>query len=445
MARIAPVLALVGAALPLTAAPPAAAADDTVVLETEIARAPEPLPDRGSDLELAAFARQVDALVLEAARDLGLRVGPKPETAPSDRSDLAASASEEWLVSPRVFRDAGGFVVELRVVPPRSRVVYARTQRVHPETLEIRLMTTMRDLVEAARGRDARRSEGERARRPAVVTEPARSPGRAVLAFHGALLGGFAGYSIQEASGSNDARLTYPLAALGAGIGLGGSMLVAEEWDISVADAWYLSAGIFWPSLSGWLLADSYDVADEDRYAYALVSAAGGLSLAAIGAGTARVGEGSAALAHSGGAFGTLLGGLAELFVEGTTGITPRRGMGYGAGAGVLVAGALALHLDPSAARVLLVDLGASLGALTGAAAASPLLLVEPTADQPTRTRLWLAGIAAGTFAGGAIALWATRTADTKPTTSTTPIPEVGLVSVTELGPVFGAALRGTW
>lgn len=444
MARLAHALALLGAALPLTGVVPARAADAVVLLETEAASAPEPA-ERAPDPELATIARQVDALVLEAARDLGLGVGAAPARPASEHDDLVALASEDWLVHPRVSRHvAGGLVLELRVVPPRSRVVYARTQHVQLEQLEIRLMTTMRDLVEAARSRGTARPELDRARRPAVVTEPARSPGRAVLAFHGALLGGFAGYSIQEASGSDDARLTYPLAALGAGIGLGGSMLVAEEWDISVADAWYLSAGIWWPSVSGWFLADSYDVADEDRYAYALVSAAGGLSLAAIATGTARVGEGSAALAHSGGAFGTLLGGLTELFVEGTTGTTPRRGMGFGAGAGVLAAGALGLHLDPSAARVLLVDLGASLGALTGAAAASPLLLVDPTADQPTRTRLWLAGIAAGTVAGGAIALWATRSTEPKPNAEQW-APAVGLVEVTELGPVFGAALRGTW
>jgi len=42
--------------------------------------------------------------------------------------------------------------------------------------------------------------------------------------------------------------------------------------------------------------------------------------------------EGGAVLAHSGGAAGTLLGGLTEMAYRGSTDLTPERGMGYGAG-----------------------------------------------------------------------------------------------------------------
>jgi hypothetical protein len=49
------------------------------------------------------------------------------------------------------------------------------------------------------------------------------------------------------------------------------------------------------------------------------------------------------------------------------------------------------------------------LGALTGAAAASPLLLVREK-ESATRNRLWLASIAAGTVIGGGIGWLSTRT-----------------------------------
>ena len=60
---------------------------------------------------------------------------------------------------------------------------------------------------------------------------------------------------------------------------------------------------------------------------------------------------------------------------------------------------------------MLLIDLAASLGALTGAAAASPLLLVREK-ESVARNRLWLASIAAGTVLGGGIGWLSTRGAD---------------------------------
>jgi hypothetical protein len=120
--------------------------------------------------------------------------------------------------------------------------------------------------------------------------------------------------------------------------------------------------------------------------------------------------EGDAALAHSGGVLGMGLGGLTQLFVQGKTSETPIGGMGYGAALGTLGAGVLATQLDVRASRVLLIDLGATLGALTGAAAASPLLLVNEEESKP-RTRLWLGGIFAGSVLGAGIGWWSTRKA----------------------------------
>ena len=111
-------------------------------------------------------------------------------------------------------------------------------------------------------------------------------------------------------------------------------------------------------------------------------------------------------LAHSGGAFGALLGAVTDAAIQGQTGAPVRRGLGWGTAAGVLVGGAVATQVDISPSRALLIDLSASLGALGGAALASPLLLVDES--DPGRTRLWLASAAAGTVAGAVIGWYAT-------------------------------------
>lgn len=433
-------------AFSLTAAvatPLAAGEDDLIVLRTQVRSEPGNRSE-SAELEALALARHVDVLVNEAAQDLELSVGvSRRAELDRDLSDdaLAELSSESWLVAPRLVSRRRGLALEIRVLRPGSAVLYERVERVEPEELEMKVAVMMRDLVEAGRGNAPTRGREPPPLPSTDVADRARSPGRAVLAFNAALLGAFVGYSLQQASGSSDDRLTYPLAALGAGIGLGSSMLVAEEWDIGLGDAWFLSAGMWWPAAAGWLVADSLDVEDEDRYAYGVVSAVTGLSLAGTVVSFGHVSQGGAALAHSGGAFGALLGGLTELALHGSTDRTPRQGMGIGAGAGTVLAGALALQLRPSASRVLLVDLGASLGALTGAAAASPLLLVDEESGHPSRTRLWLASIVTGTIAGGVLGVWATRrTADRSESVLR---PSVGLVDVTEQGPVFGAGLGG--
>jgi hypothetical protein len=422
-----------------------AGADDLIVLRTQT-RSDGATRGEPEDLDTLTLERHVDMLIHEAAQDLGLTIDLS-RRAELDRDltdeSLIELASDSWLVAPRLLKRKRSVSLEIRMIPPHSRVLLERIERVEPDELEMRVAVMMRDLVEAGRGRGSVRTAEPPPVPTGEVTDRARSPGRAVLAFNAALLGAYVGYSLQQASGSSDERLTYPLAALGAGIGLGSSILVSEEWDIGLGDAWFLSAGMWWPSAAGWLISDSLDVADEDRYAYGVVSAVAGLSLAGTVVGFGHIRQGGAALTHSGGAFGLLLGGLTELAIEGTTDRTPRQGMGLGAGAGVLLAGGLALKLEPSSSRVLLVDLGASLGALTGAAAASPLLLVDEESGSPTRTRLWLASIMSGTLAGAAIGTWATERGSTRSGHALRP--SIGLVDMTERGPVFGAGLGGQW
>jgi hypothetical protein len=374
-----------------------------------------PAPSEGQPSRaLAEEAEELSAVLGDAAYDQGFELaatnGAALATQPPADDALIEKARGGWIVSPRLEASGNQVLLRLVAVAPGSRVLLVRSERMDPKLLGVRAVLMLRDLLEA--GSDQPRASTET---PAVGSaafsaegpEP-RSAGRAVLALNAAVLGGYIGVSLQKASGSDDERLIYPLAALGAGIGLGASLLVADEWDIGVGDAWFVAAGAWWPVAGGLLLAQSYDVAPEDRYVYGIVGAAAGVASATAAVALAPMSEGGATVAHSGGAFGLGLGGLGELLVEGNTDATPVRGMGYGAISGVVLGGALATQVRAPTSRVLLIDLGASLGALSGAAAASPLLIVEED-PHPTRTRIWLSSVALGTVAGGTLAWWLTR------------------------------------
>ncbi len=361
--------------------------------------------DSAPDGSLEPLLARLDQLVSEAVQDLGLTLALEPRGPRRSVPDeaLVARAPESWVVMPTLAAEAGALRLRLIAVRPHSRVLLTRSELVPAEELDVRVAVMMQDLVSAP-GETAsasNRSVPGVAKEPGEPGEP-RSSGRAVLALNAAVFGGYVGYSMQRASGSADARLVYPLVALGTGVGLGASMLVADEWDVSLGDAWFLSAGLWWPASSGLLLAASHDVPTEDRYVYGVVFGAGGAALATAAVSLTRITEGDAALAHSGGAFGLGLGGLTQLFIEGHTRSTPLGGMGYGAAFGTLGAGVLAVRSNTRASRVLLIDLGATLGAMTGAAAASPLLLVDEE-ESVARTRLWLGSIFAGSVLGAGI------------------------------------------
>ena len=404
------VIAAFGSAL--LAAPGVALAtpSEAILLPTAVPDKAELVTQPENAEQLARLARQVDAILSEAVQDLGLTltVSDRSRLLPTDDA-LIERARDSWLISPRVSLEGSGVRLRIVAVAPGENVLRERSQRLDLQTLEIRANVMMRDVVHSARA-VAERGPPEAPLERALDSEAPRSQGRAVLALNAAVVGGYVGFSLQRASGSVDARLTYPLVALGTGIGLGASMLVADEWDITLGDAWFLSAGAWWPIASGVLIAKSYQVPNEneDLYVYGLVAASAGVSLSAAALTLKPMSEGGAVLAHSGGAAGTLLGGLTQMAYLGSTSITPERGMGYGAGIGVLTAGALATQVDVTSSRMLLIDLAASLGALTGAAAASPLLLVDEQ-ESPTRNRVWLASIAAGTVIGGGIGWLSTR------------------------------------
>lgn len=439
-----------------------AAADQVVLLPTALItrRAPgEALtlhkPDPEDGRALNAWAKQIDATLGEAAQDLGLTIDVSGRTTTSvadlAEDNLLTRAETSWVVSPRLEIDAGRVRLRIIAVAPGSKVLLVRSQEVEAREAELRAMVMMRDLIQMGRGAPEHPDHPEVPQpNEKAIVHSARSQGRAVLALNAAVMGGYVGYTIQAAGGSDDARLTYPLLALGTGIGLGGSMIVADEWDVGLGDAWYLSAGAVWPGIAGFLLADSYqENPDQDRFVFGLLGASAGVALATTALTFKGMGEGGALLAHSGGAFGLMLGGITELLYDGSTNETPSRGAGYGAGIGVLAAGTLATQIEIAPSRVLMIDLGASLGALTGAAAASPLLIVNDE-HKPGRDRAWLGTVAAGTLIGGGIGWFITRPGASKPRDPHAVRPEVGVIGESSDGrghraPAYGISLRGTW
>jgi hypothetical protein len=366
------------------------------------------------DPDIEALLPHLDQLVSDAVQDLGLNqtlTARDAREVPSD-DDLIKRAHDAWVVLPTLEREGRGLRLRIVAVRPGTKLMLTRSERSSQEDLDVRVPVLLRDLIQG------RSDEPARGEPPAAASaaeeveqrEP-RSAGRAVLALNAAVFGGYVGYSIQSASGSTDDRLVYPLVALGTGVGLGAAMLVADEWDVPVGGAWFLSAGLWWPTTSGLLLAARYDVPKEDRYVYGVVAGTAGVSLAVAAMSLTHISDGDAAIAHSGGVLGMGLGGLTQLFVDGRTSKTPIGGMGYGAALGTLGAGVLATQIDAKASRVLLVDLGATLGALTGAAAGSSLLLVDEQ-ESKSRTRAWLGSIFAGTVLGAGIGWWSTRKSD---------------------------------
>jgi len=403
-----------------------------LILPTVVTRANQcdPAPKTAVvDPTLLLLARHVDALLSDSVQDLDLSLEVAPPTRPADEDRRAAIPDEalvkladaRWVVAPNLVVDSGRLQLRLAAVAPGSRVLATRIQEVERSNIDVRAVVMLGELVRS-QSRSLVESSPHELHHPIQGQSAAavRSEGRGVLAISSAVLGGFTGYWLQRASGSDDARVTYPLTALGAGIGLGASMLVADEWDITLDDSWIIAAGIGWPSASGLLLAKGYDAQPpSDRYIYALAGAGAGLTLAAASISLHRSTPGGAIMVHSGGAFGTFLGALTEWTWYGKTDYAPNKGMGAGAGLGVLAAGVVATQIDASSTRVLFIDLAASLGALSGAALASPLLFVEKGDLPLNRSRSWLVAVGTGTVLGGGIGWLATRHMTSHPTKST--------------------------
>jgi hypothetical protein len=422
-------------------------------------------------------ALELDATLRDAVEDLGFTLyvaDPGPEQGHTRDMDLieraagaaAGSAPADgdagtWVVSPRVESAGGGdYVVRVVAVPPRGRELRVRVETVPGESVGVRGLVMLRDLLtpetaaQAAREQELR--EAGRGTTQGVMA-PLRSQGRAVLAVNGGLFGAFTGFSLQSAAGAQtDPEVLYPVLALGTGIGIGGALLVAEEWDVSTGDAWYLAAGAGWAATSGFLIAAGRDVQPlTDRYSWGVGSGFIGIGLATLALTRTSMDDGDATLAHSGGALGLLMGGTIEWLGRGSTTVTPYSGLGYGSAIGVVGAGILATQVTLSPSRMVLIDLGVGGGALVGAAAASPLIFQDPTIFQSPnqsqgKTRGWLSATIGGSLAGGGLAWWLTRNVDKGEKRGAFGIPgtpSAGVIASTPTRkgeiPVYGVAWSG--
>ncbi len=463
---------LVSAALGVLAAASAALADakPSVIVWPTLTPAGDapggsPLhrPDPGADKEVYERAQELDATLRDAVQDLGFTLsvadnGPAPgHTRDGDlvaqaAGSMTGSADEgTWVVSPRIEGAGGGEqMVRIVVVPPRGSELRVRVETVAAESVSVRGLVMLRDLLSPTTAALAAvEQEREKAGRGTSlgIMSTLRSQGRAVLAVNAGLFGGFSAFSVQRASGSSDPRVLYPLLALGAGIGVGGALLVADEWDITPGDAWFLSGGAWWGAASAFLIAAGRDVQPlDDRYAWGVGGGLVGVTLATVALTRTTMDDGDAMLANSGGAVGLLLGGATELLYRGltTAEVTPNTGMGYGTAIGLLAAGALATRVTISPSRVLLIDVGVGGGALLGAAVGSPLIFQNATA---TNTRGWLSTTIGGSILGAGLAWWLTR--DSAPTGKAwlNGAPTAGIIGESQTprgaAPAFGVGWAG--
>lgn len=430
--------------------------------EPQAAALHRPAPTEGT---VHTRAQELDVTLRDAVQDLGFTLdvaddGPSlGRVRDLDLVDRAAHSSARggpkdlgvWVVSARLEPISGdNFILRMVAVPPKSKQLRVRTERVPGVDVSARGLVILRDLLssQAASGPEPQKRPDESA--GAGIMSPMRSPGRAVLAANAALFGAFTAFSIQRASGSDDPRLLYPLLTLGTGVGLGGALLAAEEWDVGSGDAWTLAGGAWWGAASGILIANGRHIQPlTDRYAWGVGGGLIGFSLATFSLTRKKADEGDAVLVHSGAVFGLGVGALAEFFYRGDLyAATPYTGTGYGTVAGLVVAGTAAIFVETEPSRVMLVDLGAGLGAAAGAAAASPLLFEDPN---PGKTRGFLAATVGGSLLGGGVAWWLTQNRPKKTADFQSPrmTPMGGVIgsSATAEGsvPAYGIGLRGIW
>lgn len=457
---------------PATSAPHSSATDRPIVVwptltpsgdEAAATSAHKPGPMDGS---LYARAMELDATLRDAVQDLGyaLDVGdPGPTMGHARDLDMLERAQHAtphsprpadagtWLVSPRLEPASGdSFLLRIVVVPPRSKQLRVRVERVSGPDVSVRGLVLLRDLLATSPATTPDATPRPDASAGSGIMAPSRSPGRAVLAANAALFGAFMAFSVQRASGSEDPRLLYPLLTLGTGLGLGSALLVAEEWNVSTGDAWTLAGGAWWGTAAGILIANGRKVPLTDRYAWGVGGGLIGLGLATFSLTRSTADEGDAVLVHSGAGLGLGLGALSDYFYHADLNRAPYSGAGYGSAIGLVAGGTLAKLMDVSASRVLLVDLGAGLGAMTGAAIGSPLVFENVT---PEKTRGFVAATFGGTLVGGAAAWWFTRDRPQVPgprrNASIRVVPYGGTVgaSATRDGavPAYGFGVRGTW
>ena len=446
-------LAIAGAAAPALGAPPAASvpvAVPVVLLPTAIAEGNTRRPARDGDSELGRLALSLDALLRDTAQDLGLGLIPPPPGATrlgdGDLLDRARTSGGAVVLPSLRALESGEVELRLTLAAPGARAVDVLGEPVPRGELAVRAVILLRDLLKR-RDRPAREPRSKSAA-PGSITSVLTQPGRVSLIANATVFGGLVGASIQRGSGSDDPRLLFPLLAVGAGIGLGASLMASGEWDVTTGDAWYFAAGAWWPSAAAHLVFQGRFAGhrpDSERWIFGLLGGTAGVTLGSLGLAVRPVSDGDALMAHSGGALGLAFGALVEMAARGDTKRTPFAGMGYGAGLGWLAASAVAVHLDTPPLGVLAVDLGAALGGLAGAAVASPLLVDDPSA---AKQRAWATITASSAVIGGVVtAIVARPRREAKPL-ALRGLPLLGVLGESRAGafsaPILGAGWSGT-
>jgi hypothetical protein len=406
----------------------------------------EPEGDRVRDLDILARSRK-SVRTVRGTHIAGASAAG--ESAP--RTSEENSADGTWVVSARLEaegRDA--YLLRVLVSPPGGKEVRVRVAQVSGADVAARGLVLMRDLLASSAAAVIVQNaldKGERAPRDPAAAEEPRSPGRAVLAVHGAASGAFSAFAIERSSSSGDPRVLYPLLAIGTGVGIGSALLIADEWNVTTGNAWYVTAGSFWGVVSGIALANGAGLQPfTDRYAWGLAGGGAGLGLATLALLKNKMDEGDAVLTHSGGALGLLAGGAIELIARGNVVDTPQTGVGIGAAVGVVAMGALSTWTRVAPERVLLIDLGTTLGGIGAAALSSPLVFENVTAG---KARGFLVATLAGSALGGAAAWYFTRNRVPNAASLSGVRPLGGVIGFSETRsgttPAYGAGLYGTF
>ncbi len=463
-------LAIVGASLgasslaraerPLEAEKPSESTTTAVIgaVTTPVEPTPRTPLRRLTDADaLGGRAREVESAMKDAAADLGLAVdltGQIPGDGARESSMFARAAGGSWVFSVRLEGAPNGeLTLRIAAVAPKSSTLVVRVEQVDATHLAARAASIVRDLV-AQKPASALPPAPPSSATAAAPEEPVRSRGRPVLAVDAAALGIFGAYSIYSSAGTSDTRVLYPLLALGAGAGVGSALLASDEWDVSNGVAWTVAAGSFWGVISGLEIAEGQNVQPNgDRLAWGFAGGLVGTTLAVTTVALRRFDDGDAALTHSGAAFGTLGGAMIDLWVRGSLKQTPSWGVGLGAGVGLLGGGAFAAFSEVNPGRVMLIDLGAGLGALVGAAAGSPLVFKDETEQ---KDRGFVAAVLGGTLVGGTVAWLLTRgpTAPASPRRAQQSLdlglrPFAGVIGESrrarETSPIYGMGVSGAF
>ena len=441
--------------------PPPVADKPIVVWPTQI---PEPDSKEKStftDSGLTERGSELDATLRDAVQDLGYALdvadpGPAPSRARDiDMIERAQRGDKGTFVVSARLEPVSSDVMLLRliVVPPKSKQLRLRVERVNAADLSVRGLIMLRDILADAPPAPIELGPHPNELAGAGIMSPSRSPGRAVLAANAALFGAFMAFSVQRASGSEDPRLLYPLLTLGTGVGLGSALLVSEEWNVTTGDAWTIAGGAWWGTAAGILIANGRHVTPlTDRYGWGVGGGIIGLGLATFSLTRHKADESDAVVVHSGAGIGLGLGALANFFYTGDLNKTPYTGAGYGSAIGLVGGGTIAIFAGVPASRMLLIDLGAGLGSAAGAALGSPLVFEKVT---HAKTRGFVGATFGGALAGGITAWWLTRdraaakAPGEKPRSDLRVVPYGGTIgsSATKDGnvPAYGLGVNGTF